>query len=91
MQGPHHAREQHGTVEMKVIGRRDDKQVALSLTDLQAGASADHGFTFRYFDNLKGSLTLPEGFDPERIEVTLRQGHGSDDAVTREFDWRAMG
>ncbi len=90
MQGPHHAREQHGTVEMKVIGKRDDRQVALSLADLQHGA-ADRNFKFRYFDNLKGNLTLPKGFDPKRIEVTLTQRGGNDDAVTREFDWRVTG
>lgn len=89
MQGPHHAREVAGTVNMAVVGERGKKQVTLKLATVEAGHSDTRRFKFRYFENLEGNVKLPAGFSPERVEVTVTpSGRHADDPFKRSFEWR---
>lgn len=45
-------------------------------------------FSFRYFQQLEGSVLLPEGFTPQRVRVQLRADGAT---VDREFPWKAAG
>lgn len=43
-------------------------------------------YSFRYFQELDGSVLLPSGFTPQRVKVTLRGNNGQADQV---FPWSA--
>jgi hypothetical protein len=45
-------------------------------------------FKFRYFQKLEGHLTLPVGFLPESVLVSVK-GKGSN--VEQKLDWRLRG
>jgi len=86
-----------GEVRIDVIGQyRGDNpnggvsqdQVVLSLTDLAQLKAYPLKFRFRYFQDLAGSLTLPEGFEPERLLVTANEAGKTAHQVT--FTWSAQ-
>lgn len=43
-------------------------------------------YSFRYFQELEGSVLLPAGFTPQRVKVALRGNNGQSDQV---FPWSA--
>jgi hypothetical protein len=43
-------------------------------------------YSFRYFQELEGSVLLPSGFTPQRVKVALRGNNGQSDHV---FPWKA--
>ncbi len=53
---------------------------------LQKPSSPGQPFSFRYFQQLEGSVLLPEGFTPQRVRVQLR-ADGS--TVDQAFPWQA--
>lgn len=66
-----------GDVRMDVIGRYADDaaggEAVLSLTELASLEAYPMKFRFRYFQDLKGNLALPDNFTPARILVTANQ------------------
>ena len=64
----------------------------LELSELQTGAPVDRSFAFRSFQEFGGDLTLPSGFLPSRLTVTLRVQDGKNKAaeVEESFDWSRL-
>ena len=75
-----------GDVELVVRGR--DEQV-LSLTEIAVDDTYPLKFRFRYFQDLSGVIALPEGFEPESVEITARRRGAKADDLTRTFAWKA--
>jgi hypothetical protein len=83
-----------GDVRLDVIGLQDDgengqqkSEQVLSLTDLADVGTYPLKFRFRYFQDLSGLMTLPEGFQPERVVVTVvQQGNRAND-LQQTFEW----
>ncbi len=78
-----------GGVKMVVSGTSQGTRHELSLGQLGAGAE-EISFSFRYFQELEGELTLPKGFAPESIRVTARSSGRKPLKVEREFTWSAQ-
>ena len=57
----------------------------LPLTEIGEDDSYPLKFRFRYFQDLSGVISLPQGFEPERIVV--KAGKRNAQALTRTFDW----
>ena len=73
-----------GEVALTVIGSRDGKVERLAQKQLAAGDAA-LDYRFRYFQTLTQSITLPEGFLPTAVEVTVR---GKREVVVQsKFAW----
>jgi hypothetical protein len=72
-----------GTMRFSVEGVRAGKLASLKWDELlqEPGAPAQP-FSFRYFQQLEGSVMLPEGFTPQRVRVQLAPGGGD-----QVFDW----
>lgn len=76
-----------GQVKLSVTGTRADKLASLDWTDLVAGADAKGmGFAFKYFQQIKGTLLLPEGFVPNGIRVEADAGSEFGKS-SRDFAW----
>lgn len=63
----------------------------LPLTEIGEDDSYPLKFRFRYFQDLTGVISLPAGFEPERIVVRAGKRGASTEALTRTFDWTVAG
>lgn len=74
-----------GGMEFAVEGVHAGKLTTLNWDELHQKPDAPaQDYSFRYFQRLGGSVILPAGFTPQRVEVTLR---GSGASVEQAFDW----
>lgn len=75
-----------GRVRVDVEGTLDDRPVTLHWADISDGDSPEPAFRFKYFEQLDGYISLPPGFSPTQLLLTLEPGQGQQ-AVQRRFDW----
>ena len=62
-----------GDVSLRVDGVRDGKLESLDWADLvQVPQAPPQAFSFKYFQQLEGSVMLPPGFTPHRVRVSVR-------------------
>ena len=73
-----------GSMRFAVEGVRAGKLASIKWDELlQKPGAPGQPFSFRYFQQLEGSVMLPAGFTPQRVRVQL---NGGGDQV---FDWNA--
>lgn len=77
-----------GVVAVNVIGLRDEEKEVIALRDLSQDIE-DLGvkFRFRYFQDVEGLLTLPDGFEPIEIQVVAQAEGRKSSQAERTFDW----
>jgi len=77
-----------GLVAVNVIGQHEGTKEVIALRDLSQDIQ-DLGvkFRFRYFQDVEGSLTLPESFEPLEIQVVARADGRKSSQAERTFDW----
>jgi len=75
-----------GELRLEIEGVRDGQLETVDWSSLRAGGeSAGQSFQFRYFQQLEGSIMLPENFTPHRVRVEVRVG---DNRIERIFPWQ---
>lgn len=78
-----------GQMRFSVEGVKNGKLTTVSWDELhQRKAVAGQEYSFRYFQQLSGSVMLPKDFTPQRVRVSLS---GSGGATTQNFDWKLAG
>lgn len=77
-----------GVVAVNIIGMRDEEKEVIALRDLSEDI-ADLGvkFRFRYFQDVEGSLKLPEEFEPLEIQVVAQAEGRKSSQAERTFNW----
>ncbi|KAF1712712.1 hypothetical protein CSC70_03690 [Pseudoxanthomonas kalamensis DSM 18571] len=74
-----------GRMRFSVEGIRDGKLATMDWAQLHQKPDIEQQpYSFRYFQQLEGNVTLPPGFTPQRVRVWLR---GDNVTVQRDFDW----
>ncbi len=84
--------EVHGRQQPETTGSDSATAVVervLPLTEIVEGDTYPLKFRFRYFQDLTGVISLPAGFEPERIVVTAEKRGAS--PLDRSFDWTVAG
>lgn len=77
-----------GTLNFNIVGRQDDAVTVLSISDVSQDIdSGNIKLRFKYFQNIEGSLVLPEGFLPERIELEARASKPKPTVIEKRFAW----
>lgn len=76
-----------GVATVNLIGMKEGEQQILPLRDLEGSDSLGIKFRFRYFQNLEGELQLPDGFEPEKIQVVAQAKGRKTTKIERTFDW----
>src|SRR5690606_14542084 len=67
-----------GKLRFDIEGVRDGKLAVIDWADLhQRDAAPPQPYSFRYFQQLQGSVMLPVGFVPQRVRVSLRGENAS--------------
>lgn len=76
-----------GRVQLSVSGLRANKLVTLDFSELAPNQDTNGlPFSFKYFQQIKGNLLLPDGFDPQSVHVDADAG--AEFAKTaRDFSW----
>ncbi|MCG7200923.1 hypothetical protein MD273_14400 [Marinobacter pelagius] len=77
-----------GVVAVNVIGVRDEEKEVIALRDLSEDIE-DLGvkFRFRFFQNVEGTLALPEDFEPVEVQVVAQAEGRESSQAERTFDW----
>ncbi|MEL7400088.1 MAG: DUF6776 family protein [Pseudomonadota bacterium] len=81
-----------GLAAVNFVGTQGGEKVILPLRDLDSGV-ADLGvkFRFRYFQEVKGTLNLPQQFVPEQVQVVLQSTGSKAQRVEESIEWPATG
>ncbi|MGI1680275.1 MAG: hypothetical protein K6L75_16155 [Cellvibrionaceae bacterium] len=78
----------NGTLNVNVIGREAGTPRILPLKDLTTQVdTTDIKLRFKYFQDIKGRLELPIGFEAERIEVIAKSSGKNSSVVEKKFGW----
>ncbi len=78
----------HGTLSFNIVGHIEGNLKVFALKDLSPTvASTNLKLRFKYFQNIEGELTLPEGFDPERIELEARSTGKKPVTIEKRLGW----
>jgi hypothetical protein len=77
-----------GVVAVNIIGLRDEEKEVIALRDLSEDIE-DLGvrFRFRYFQDVEGTLALPEEFEPIEIQVVAQAEGRKSSQAERTFNW----
>ena len=80
-----------GQVAVNIIGRLDGEKEVIALRDLSDDIE-DLGvrFRFRYFQDVEGTLSLPQGFEPHEIQVVAQAQGSNASQAERTFDWAQL-
>ncbi len=74
-----------GRVQVDVEGNRAGKPERLGWSQLRPAGDAGVAYSFKYFQEVEGSIALPDGFTPTRMIVhVIPQGGGP---VDQAFGW----
>lgn len=80
-----------GLVAVNVIGTQEGEKEVIALRDLSEEID-DLGvkFRFRYFQDIEGTLRLPDGFAPYEIQVVAQAEGRKASQSERTFDWKDL-
>lgn len=83
-----------GQLRIDVIGQRDGKETVLSLHTLavnKAGAEVlpeSIPLNFKFFQNVETEIVLPDGFVPDRIDLTVKSSARRNPVTVKaELEW----
>lgn len=79
-----------GTIRLTVSGMENDEDTRLGLAAL-SGRSVDAvKFRLSNYQRLEGHITLPPGFKPRQVSVTVAASGKDGAKVERTFDWPSL-
>lgn len=79
-----------GQILIKVAGLEAGKNRELNLKELTAGAQSSLKMRFRHFQNVKGTVSLPEAFEPQSLIIEVRPQSKGASPVVQTFDWTGL-
>ena len=78
-----------GQMRFSVQGVLDGKLTTVSWDELhQRKGTPGQEYSFRYFQQLDGSVMLPKDFTPQRVRVSLS---GTGASAAQDFEWKIAG
>lgn len=78
-----------GAVEVTVLGLREKQPVSYPLAELAPDVEDNAlPLKFRYFQLIEGELVIPEGFEPQRVEVLATISSPRKLEVREDYPWQ---
>jgi hypothetical protein len=87
IQSARHDQRVAGRIEVTLEGMQGSSRRTVRLSDIADDAGKNLLFSFTYFEEIDGRLSLPEGFKPQRVNVKLSTDVDGAPAVEDQFDW----
>jgi len=80
-----------GSVRANLNGMLDGQVIELGLDELGSESqSADIPYGFRYFQTLELGLKLPQGFEPQVLEIQVWPRTPRGETIVQSFPWAAV-
>ncbi len=77
-----------GHVNVTLAGRQAGQQRRLALREISSEQDEDNiRLRFKYFQNIEGELVVPDGFVPERVEISAIAESPVAKRVDQAFEW----
>ncbi len=77
-----------GHLNVNILGKQDEQEVSIPLRSISdSEPDIDIKLQFRYFQNIEGTLVLPENFQPERIQLLAVGETPAAKTVQKTFGW----
>lgn len=76
-----------GTLELRLIGKVQDKKTEYDVLSLAGFKKSDKAFSFKYFQILEGEFTLPANLAPEKVDIQLKVAGARGSAIEKSFFW----
>lgn len=77
-----------GHLLFEIVGKQDGASKQYALKDLSSQVSAEKiKLRFKYFQNVEGELILPEGFEPDHIELIAQSSGKKPQRIEKKFGW----
>ncbi|MDX1454371.1 MAG: DUF6776 family protein [Gammaproteobacteria bacterium] len=76
-----------GELKLEVIGERDGREARLDVAELVMDGADTLRYSFKYFQDFEGDFRLPDGFVPQRLELTIDPSARGAETMTRSFGW----
>lgn len=81
-----------GFVNVNIVGRQGNEQIIIPLRQVsEEHEQLDIRLRFKYFQNIEGSLQLPEGFEPERVQIAAVSQEPVEKNINQDFSWVVEG
>ncbi|MBU2885357.1 hypothetical protein KO507_06220 [Gilvimarinus agarilyticus] len=78
----------NGELRVDVVGRRDGVITRVPLYQLADSIEEeDIKLRFKYFQNIEGELTLPEGFEVQKLELSAESSGRNSVKVHKSYGW----
>ncbi|MET1256998.1 DUF6776 family protein [Aliikangiella maris] len=79
-----------GEVKLRLIGKLQGIDKEYTFDELGAFGAKDFEFQFRYFQNIEGELSLPEGFTAESVFIQAKtRGLRKNQTVQKQVNWNS--
>jgi hypothetical protein len=86
-----HSRRVSGAVKLQLEGIQDGQMASFDAAELVVpGEPYDMAYEFRYFQGLETELTLPAGFEPQRMTVEIWPSEARAERINQTFEWPAI-
>ncbi|WP_193166062.1 DUF6776 family protein [Microbulbifer hainanensis] len=77
-----------GNATFTVVGSQDGQPKRYPLSALSAQVDSEKiPLRFKYFQNIEGELQLPEGFEPEGVELSLKSSGRKGFNIEQRYGW----
>ena len=90
IQSVRHDRRIDGSINLLIEGMKNGVRQTLRWEDVATGDAKNLLFSFKYFEEFSGGLTLPEGFKPVRVTAKLVTDVEGAPPVEDQFDWNKI-
>lgn len=82
----------NGHVNVNLVGKQGAEQVVLPLREVSENVDQlDIRLRFKFFQNIEGELALPDGFEPERIQIAAVATEPVAKSIDQNFSWVVEG
>ncbi len=79
-----------GSADLAFIGLEDGQSRNYRLAEIEVERGKTLLFSFRYFQQLSGSVRLPRGFAPSRVQVDVVRGGSPPVRFQQMYDWNKV-
>lgn len=77
-----------GALTLTIVGTQDGLERRISLREVSESVEVDEiKLRFKYFQEIKGELALPEGFEASRVELVARSKGKNAVTIEKQVGW----
>ncbi len=81
----------NGNVALTIDGLLQGKPLSLTYAQVSPGRKVSLAYSFKYFQDYDEPVSLPQGFEPNRVGVDIHSGKDMAHSFRQAFVWKAQG